>query len=189
MVRHIERVIAENCGEALDLDDDLARELALAVADFMEQHHDSGSYVDSGYLVMLASRALSSIGQRQAAHRMLVFGSGLVRPAEWEFTGGREVWTLDLRRISIRESAMLEIVFFNSLNIVLASIAEVWEQTSGRGVLGLRHICATASALLGGGKGVTALADEIKIRCRAKLDMVREERGWQFVPDVVNLDL
>jgi len=141
--------------------------------------------------VMLASQALSSIGQTQAAHRLLVFGSGLVRPSEWEFTGGRDVWTLDLQQMTIKNSGMLEMVFFNSLNIVLASIADVWEPTSGHGVLGLRHVCDSASALLGGAKqkAVGALAEEIKARTRSKLKQIHDERKWQYIPEVINLDL
>ena len=191
IISHIESVIAENCGDSLLLDEGQASDLAVAVASFMEQNHNSGSFVDSGYLVMLASRALSSIGEQQAAHRLLVFGSGLVRPSEWEVTGGRDVWTLDLRQMTVRESEMLEIVFFNSLNIVLASIADVWEETGGHGILGLRHVCDTASALLGGGnkKNVAALADEIKHTCKAKLEQIHDERGWEYIPSIMNLDL
>lgn len=191
IVSHIESVIAENCGDALQLDEGQAADLAIAVASFLEQNHDSGSFVDSGYLVMLASRALSSVGESQAAHRLLVFGSGLVRPSEWEITGGQDVWTLDLRQMSVRNSATLELVFFNSLNIVLASIADVWEQSQGHGFLGLRHVCDTASVLLGGGtkKSIGALADEIKGACEAKLIQIHDERKWDHIPAVMNLDL
>ncbi len=191
IVSHIEGVIAENCGDALQLDEGQASDLAVAVASFLDQNHDSGSFVDSGYLVMLASRALSSVGESQAAHRLLVFGSGLVRPSEWEVTGGQDVWTLDLRQMTVRESATLELVFFNSLNIVLASIADVWQESHGHGFLGLRHVCDTASVLLGGGtkKSVAALSDEIKRACEAKLGQIHDERLWDHVPAVMNLDL
>jgi len=191
IVNHIESVITENCGDALRLDDGQAADLAAAVASFMEINHNSGSFVDSGYLVMLASRALSSIGEQQAAHRLLVFGSGLVHPSEWEVTGGRDVWTLDLHQMTVKESETLEIVFFNSLNIVLASIADVWTESDGNGVLGLRHVCDTASALLGGGtrKSVAALAEEIKLTCAAKLEQIRNERMWSNVPSIMNLDI
>ena len=191
IVSHIESVIAENCGDALQLDEGQASDLAIAVASFLDQNYDSGSFVDSGYLVMLASRALSSVGESQAAHRLLVFGSGLVRPSEWEVTGGQDVWTLDLRQITVRESATLELVFFTSLNIVLASIADVWEQSQGHGFLGLRHVCDTASALLGGGnkKSVAALSDEIKHACEAKLVQIHDDRLWDHVPSIMNLDL
>jgi len=190
VVSHIEQVIAENCGDVLDLNGTQASELAVAVASFLEDYQDSGSYVDSGYLVMLASRALSSLGEKQAAHRLLVFGTGLVRPSEWEVTGSEAVWTLDLRRMSVRDDAALELVFFNSLHIVLSSIAEVWDRSEGEGVLGLRHVCSTASALLGGGKpgAVAALADEIQKTCEAKLSKVHAERKWRHTPTVMNLD-
>jgi hypothetical protein len=191
IVSHIESVINENCGDALQLDESQAADLAAAVASFMEINHNSGSFVDSGYLVMLASRALSSIGEQQAAHRLLGFGSGLVSPSEWEVTGGRDVWTLDLHQMTVRESETLEIVFFNSLNIVLASIADVWSESDGNGVLGLRHVCDTASALLGGGnrRSVAALSEEIKQACAAKLEQIRAERMWSHVPSIMNLDI
>jgi hypothetical protein len=188
---HIERVIVENCGDMLELDDDQAVDLAEAVAAYMEQSHEAGLFVDSGYLVMLASRALASIGNERAAHRLLVFGSGLVRPSEWEVSGGRDIWTLDLRQMTVRAGSTLEIVFFNSLNLVLGAIADVWEPTSGAGVLGLRHVCATASHLLGGGsrKKIEELAEEIKLNCRVKLRQIRDSRGWKQMPSVMNLDI
>ncbi|MBT3194412.1 MAG: hypothetical protein HN341_17845 [Verrucomicrobia bacterium] len=191
VLSHIEGVIAENCGDVLELDEGQASELASAVAMFLEQYQDSGSYVDSGYLVMLASRALSSLGERKAAHRLLVFGSGLVRPSEWEVTGGADVWTLDLRQMTVRDDAALELVFFSSINIVLAAIADVWDGTEGRGVLGLQHVCATATALLGGGKAgaISALSTEIQKACEAKLAQLYAERGWKHIPAVMNLDL
>lgn len=191
IVSHIESVIEENCGDTLHLDEMQAADLAVAVASYLDENYDSGAYVDSGYLVMLASRALSSVGEKQAAHRLLVFGFGLVQPSEWEVTGGQDVWTLDLRQMSVRESATLELVFFNSLNIVLASIADVWEQTHGHGFLGLRHVCETASVLLCGGtkKNVAALSSEIKHACEAKLKQLKVERDWEYVPSVMNLDL
>jgi len=191
IVSHIQSVLEENCGDALELDAGQASELATAVASFVEEYQDSGAFVDSGYLVMLASRALSSLGQKQAAHRLVVFGSGLVRPSEWEVTGDEEVWTLDLRQMTVRDDAPLELVFFSSLNIVLGSIVDVWDASEGRGVLGLRHVCSTASALLSGGKprAVSALADEIRKTCEAKLKQVHGERKWRHVPAVMNLDL
>lgn len=189
VITYIERVIEENCGEALELDEQQATELARAVSEYVEMNRDSGAFVDSGYLVMLASRALASVGQERAAHRLLVFGSGLVRPSEWEFTGGCDVWTLDLRQMTVRDSEPLELVFFSSLNIVLASIADVWEQSGGSGFLGLRHVCDTASALLGGRKkGVDGLAGEIRSHCSAKLEQLGRERGWQDIPQIVNID-
>jgi hypothetical protein len=191
VVSHIESVISENCGDALELEADQASELAAAVAAFLDQYQDSGSYIDSGYLVMLASRALSSLGEQAAAHRLLVFGSGLVHPAEWEVTGGEDVWTLDLRQMTVRQDSALELVFFSSINIVLSAIADVWDATQGRGILGLRHVCATATALLGGGKPgtVSALATEIQSACESKLSQLVAERGWQHTPAVMNLDL
>jgi len=169
-----------------------AEEIAVAVSAFLAEHELTDSFIDAGYLVMLASRAMSSIGEETSALRLVVFGTGMVRPSEWEVTGGKEVWTVDLKQMTVKESTSLELVVFNSLNIVLDSIADVWDGSRGRGVLGLRHVCTTATALLGVGratKAVADLSDEIRSLCEAKLEQIRSNRHWDSVPEVMNLDI
>jgi hypothetical protein len=50
---------------------------------------------------------------------------------------------------------------------------------------------STARSLLGcvGHNKVRMLAEEIKDACRARLECVADERDWEHVPFVVNLDL
>lgn len=192
LVTHLKHTIAANSlGEFLG-DDTRVAEVASAVAAFLEAHGGADQVVDSGYLVMLASQALSAVGEVDDARRMLVFGSGLVRPSEWEVTGGDEVWTIDLHRITVADGAPLELVFFNALGMVVESIADVWDTTSGRGVLGLRHVCATATLLLGKRRRKDAfdsLVDEIRGVCSARLGRMREQRRWETAPIVMNLDI
>lgn len=166
-------------------------ELAKAIEHFLEEHGQE-SVVDSRYLVMLAARALSSVGEENVARRLLVYGTGLVMPAEWEVTGGEAVWVLDLRQITVRDDAPLELVFFGSLNIILETIAEVWDGTEGDGTLGLRHVCSAVGSLMGGGgskKKASALGDEIRSLCRRKLEQVGQERNWKQTPQVMDLDV
>ncbi len=169
-----------------------AEEIAKAVSAFLAEHDLTDSFIDAGYLVMLASRAISSVGDKTNALRLVVFGTGMVRPSEWEVTGGEEVWTVDLKQMTVKDNSSLELIVFNSLNIVLNSIAEIWDSSHGKGVLGLRHVCATAAALLGvdkNTKAVSNLSDEIQSLCTAKLRQISKTRDWKSVPEVMNLDV
>ena len=188
---HIEGHVRDLCGDDLYVDDVSLAEMARAVEQFLESCCN-GSVVDSKYVLMLASQALSSIGHTHAARRLLLFGTGLMRPSEWEVTGERAVWALDLKEITVSDDAPLELLFFGSLVIILESIADVWDETRGRGVLGLRHVCMAASALLGESgsrREVSTLSDEIKETCRRKLTQIKEQRCWEMSPEVLNLDV
>lgn len=179
------------CGADMPLSEDQVQELARAVAAFIE-NECRGCYRDSDSLLLLASRALSSLGARQVARRLVISGKALVRPSEWEVTGQDAMWVLDLRQITVQKGAPLELVFFNCLRLILESIAEVWDSTKGAGVLGLRHVTMSAAALLGGEKSrkeIEAMGREIKDACRARLDTVRGARGWEGVPFVMDLDI
>lgn len=166
-------------------------ELAQAVGYFLEEQ-GSGGAADSRYVVMLASKALSSLGECEQARRLFLFGTGLIRPSEWDVTGDDAMWVLDLRQMTVHSDASIELLFFCSLNIVLDSIAEVWDRTDGHGLLGLRHVCSAACALLGepgAKKAVAPLVEEIKDLCRRKLGQIGAERGWHDTPKVMNLDI
>lgn len=191
LTAHIRGVISENCAGLPGLDETQIHELASAVAQHVGRSADSGMYVDSGYLVMLASRALFSIGERKAAHRLLVFGTGLVQPSEWEIRGGESIWTLDLGRMLLRADASLELVFFSSLNIVIECVSEVWDATDGRGSLGLRNVGSAVVGILPSGqkRKRAAFADEIQRGCRAKLKQIGMARGWRHVPELLTIEL
>jgi hypothetical protein len=140
---------------------------------------------------MLSSRALTSIGEHRAAQRVLVHGTGLVRPAQWEVTGGDAMWVLDLKQITVLSDTCLELVLFQSLNLIVETLADVWNETAGRGVLGLRHVSSAASRLLGreDGKQLEEMAREIRGVCEDKLAKIAGERGWDDTPSIMDLDL
>lgn len=148
--------------------------------------------VDSNTLAFLAAQAMSSVGEANVARRLILFGSGMVRPAEWLVTGGRATWVLDLREMTVYEDAPLELLLFQGVQLAIESIADVWDASRGEGVLGLRHVCATAGDLLCVSRNtnqVAGLIREIKGLCSRKLDQLRAERGWDRRPLVLNLDL
>ena len=193
LIEHLAAQMASWCGEEGLVGSGQVDELACAVARFVEGEAPSDA-VDSGYLVMLASRALSAIGENQAAQRMLLYGTGLVRPSHWEVTGGDAMWVLDLKEMTVLSDTCLEMVFFNCLVLILDSIAEVWDETGGSGVLGLRHVLAAARGLSGTGadggrERSRSLSEEIKRVCARKLEMLGQQRQWITQPVIMDLDL
>jgi hypothetical protein len=191
IVKKVTEEIAAACGDDLSLDDLQIQELARAVAHFIEREC-GGDQGDERSLVMLASRALASLGETQVARRLFVCGSGLVQPSEWEVTGRDSMWVLDLCQLTVLDTCPLELVFFKCLNAILSSVAGVWDSSSGAGVLGLRHVSATAVSLVGVGgscSDVKAFVSEIKNVCRHNLDAVRCARGWSNVPFLMDLDV
>ena len=187
LTAHIQSVIEENCADLPELDALQVRELAAAVATYASASAESGMYVESGCLVMMASRALSSVGASKAAHRVLVFGTGLVHPSEWTIRGDDSVWTIDLGQMTVRDAASLELAFFNSLNMIIDCVAEVWDSTQGRGTLGLRRLDEAASGILQHThkRKLAAFADEVCRACRAKLVQTSKKRGWRHSPDLL----
>jgi hypothetical protein len=179
--------VAALCGgQGGDFLDDLAR----AVAAFVAGGGARGT-PDESSVAVLASRALASVGEGAAARKLLLFGTGLARPAEWDVTGGGAMWVLDLRRAAIRSDSALELALFPALAAAVESLAEVWDGTRGRGVLGLRHVCGSAGRLLGPdakSARVAALAGDILKLCAAKLEQAKRRRGWRETPLVMNLD-
>jgi hypothetical protein len=190
LVSYLANEIEGICGKEILLASDQVEEVASAIESFLTE--EGAESPDERYLVVLAAKALQSVGEERAARRLFVLGSGLVTPSEWEVTGGNAVWVVDLRQMTVDGQTALEMVFFTSLHIVLDAIAEVWDETDGRGTLGLKHVCQTASGLLGGveRKGrLSALAAEIVDVCERKLERIGEVRGWKESPRILNLDL
>lgn len=190
VLSHIRAQLGAAFGGEFGLGPHTLEELSRAVECFLDVE-DQRPAVESRYLVMLASRALSSIGEGEAARRLLLLGTGLLRPAEWEITGGKTMWVLDLRQMSIRGDAALELVFFGCLRIVLDSIADVWDPSRGCGILGLRHICSVAGQLLGNrprGRRSGEMSREIIEACRSNLRRIRNQRNWSEIPEILDLD-
>jgi len=167
------------------------KEVARAVEYYLDEHGPA-DFVESECLLRLTSRALTAVGEGRAGRRMYLFGTGMVHPAEWEVRGNDTMWVLDLGRMTVHDSARLELLFFGGLRLVLDSIAHVWDPTAGAGVLGLRRVGAVAADLLGGQPGprrTARLAREISGACRRRLARIGAARGWTASPEVMNLDL
>ena len=192
------RIVAHLKGEFLDLCDDEVLvdesnidDIARAVEMFITNEMEC-SCVNSNDLIMLASRAMASVGDATTARRFLLFGSGMIRPSEWEVTSNDSMWVLDLKQITLSDDSALELTFFNALNVLLDAISDVWDDSDGAGVLGLRHVCSAASAFLGDtprSKARSIFINEIMDVCEMKLAQIAGKRGWPESPRVMNLDV
>jgi len=190
----LQRILAhieESTGKPTTLKDVDIEALATAVQRVM---HEAGEDLrDEGRVVELSSRTLTVLGDDAAARCLLVFGSGLVQASVWEFSGDDPLWVLDLRKLVLNSGVQIEMAIFKSLSAVLDTVTDVWEKTSGRGRLGLRHVSSTAEQLWGEADDrrktrSRAFSAEIMQRCHDKLQDIATARHWNHHPDVVNLD-
>lgn len=184
--------VAECTAGAWEVDDERLREVARAV-DYYVTVEQGAESVDSRSLALLTSQALAGVGDSGLATRLLVHGTGLLRPAVWEIRHGQAMWTLDLRQLAVDDSAAIELIVFSCLTALLRGIASIWDATSGSGVLGIRNLDDAAGALVGGDarrqKRVAEMAEEMVRWCRFLMAYLRRERGWQAAPEVVRLEV
>lgn len=191
IVAHIKGEFVDVCDDdGMCVDVDNIEEVARAVDLFIRQEMHC-SCVSSEQLIMLASRAMASLGSGNAARRFLLFGAGMIRPSEWEIVADDCIWILDLKQMALRDDAALELVFFSALDLLLESIADIWDESAGKGTLALRHVCSVAASLLGcdDAPKKKKLVNEIQDSCKAKLRQIGEERRWAETPRVMNLDI
>ncbi len=140
-----------------------------------------------GPLSRLTARALGSMGQPQAARRVLVMGSGLARSDRWLAARPGPSWTLDLPRLLRRESDLLELALFPGLAAILDALAVLWDASSGSGQLGLRGSGAAARLILGPASGRDrrlAFRRELREFCDDRLRTLGSGRGWSRRPDI-----
>ena len=171
---------------------DQARNVACAVWCYLARpDHDHPD--DAIHPRALTARALSGLGYAGLARRMLLHDSDVFRNTEWTVTGDDSVCMLDLSKL-LGETAVeiLELTLFATISALLQSIAEGWDETSGRGYLGLRHVRLAAARVMGGsrpGGNVLPLCAEIRDRCGEKLAQLARQRDWESVPRILLLDL
>jgi hypothetical protein len=177
------------CVSAGELDTFELRELAVGVA-----WHAAGLArrpAVTGDLSRLTARALSSLGRPEAARRVLVLGSGLVQASRWLAVHPGTVWTLDLPRLLHRKGDHLELALFRGLDLILDTLAGLWDASDGEGVLGLRRSAEAARLLLGPATPAArlcALRNELRDACDIRLDILGAARGWTARPRVLFTD-
>ena len=147
--------------------------------------------VESDYVLLTATRALASMGRENLARRWVAFRSGVARFSHWAAAGSEPMLVLDISRLRLPDGGV-ELALFSTVGIVLDAVADVWNESKGRGVLGLRRAADTAAALLGTplrGRRTAALTAEVMAFCGERTRWIGEKRGWVTSPRIMNLDI
>jgi hypothetical protein len=167
------------CGNAFSTNIDDLDQVANAIDEALIQ---VGSLDDADVvtIIRLASQALKSIGETKAGTRLFLFGAGVIKPLKWDVAGEDTLWALDVDYIMMGNPVDCELLIFPTLNVILASICDLWDESGGQGMLGLLH---TRRALR------SSLQIGLKQGCEAWLKRTSLERQWSSTPQVINLDM
>ncbi len=176
--RSVSSEIAGACAESgCGIEDEQQVEVARAVASLASRQHP----VSTGYLVLLAARALWSVGAENAARRLVedrrgelsfepacadaafvpdiplarwwaVVSLKAVRPSKVFDSVSGGTWVLDLSRVVRPGGEGLELALFRLIGVILDDMAPLWDATRGCGILGLQHVGSAASSVLKRGR-------------------------------------
>jgi len=193
-------------------------EIAQAVEAFILEHHRNEAMA-SEYVLLLIARALWAVGEEKAACRFIeakgaewrvapsfveaamardlsvphwhaLLGSRAVRSAATLTRGA--IWIVDMRRLMDAERGSLELTVFRMVHAVMDRIAGVWDHSRGQGILGLRHLDAASSVLLGCSRRCrksSRMARELRTQCGIRLQSAGKSRGWITIPEIISLDI
>jgi hypothetical protein len=165
-------------------------EAAQGVALYLDQIEVIPEELDPRQSRELLAHALDAAGEGALARRIRLFGNRVIYPATWIACGRETVWVLDTRQLMTSRDAGMELIFFDRIRIVLATFADVWDATSGRGFLGLKGMELTASIILGpgtSGRALRALTLELRSLAARHLEHFRTQRGWDVAPAILTL--
>lgn len=165
------------------------REVAKGVETFLCDNNDV--MAASGRVRALTTRALICSGRKNIGSKLMLAGGGLVKTTHSALVEEGVVLTLNLRQLAVRHDERLDLVLRRCLLLVIDSMAHMWDQSGGRGMLGLRNLRAAAGGFLGDDArpaNVNRFARETVALCRERLDVLRQRRNWRELPVVCDLD-
>lgn len=165
-------------------------EAAQGVALYLDQIEVIPESMDLRHSRELLARALEASGETTLARRIRLFGNRIIYPAIWTACGRETLWVLDLSQLISPCDTGMEIILFERIRIVLATFADVWDPTSGKGFLGLKGLPLTTALLLGNAtlpRKKQALSSEIRSLCVRHLGHFQTQREWQTIPALLTL--
>jgi hypothetical protein len=197
LCRHLATEIAAACGDFVP---EHVHEVAQAVAAYCAQQNNE-FILSSEYVTMLVSRALRAVGEEQAGRTFVgdwhfpalettiqfqdvppalwsVFASRLIHPSRWLVNNGKVIWVFDLSRFRFDTDLCLDLAFHHAVRAILYAVAEIWDGTSGDGILGVHGTAKCGRS-----------ASDVQTLCRDLLERISANRGWASVPRVLNLDV
>ena len=126
------------------------------------------------------------------------FDTRLVRPLRTITLRGRLVWRLDFRRLVPSEAGWMELTLFPGLHAILERLADAFDDTHGRGIIGLSGLYASGFAPTPHRRRrgrpaarTTAPLDAPAVRdyILRVLHTLASARHWLTLPEVIYLDL
>ncbi|MEI6149241.1 MAG: hypothetical protein WCS01_09120 [bacterium] len=180
------------CGNPSLANSSALTEAALGVAEYLDQQNATPHNLTPRHSCALVSRALEATGEATLARRLLLFGSSIVYPASWVVAGRQTVWVFDVGRLLAPRDPGMEMALFERFRLTLNTFADVWDGTSGKGVLGLKGLPDAARFVLGREARVARvriLTTELHRLSAGLLDEQRCRRQWKHTPFVMSLDL
>lgn len=165
-------------------------EAAQGVALYLDQIEVIPEELDPRQSRELLAHALDAAGEAVLARRIRLFGNRIIYPATWIACGRETVWVLDTRQLITSRDAGMEMIIFERMRIVLATFADVWDATSGRGFLGLKGMDVTAAIILGSAsarRSLRTLALELRSLAAQHLESHSKQRGWNEPPAILTL--
>ncbi|MEI8138875.1 MAG: hypothetical protein WCI03_03305 [bacterium] len=178
------------CGNTALASHPTLAEAAQGVALYLDQIEVIPEELDPRQSRELLAHALDAAGEGALARRIRLFGNRVIYPATWIACGRETVWVLDTRQLMTSRDAGMEMIFFDRIRIVLATFADVWDATSGRGFLGLKGMELSASIILGpgtSGRALRALTLELRSLAARHLEHFCTQRGWDVAPAILTL--
>ena len=125
------------------------------------------------------------------------FDTRLIRPLRTVTLRGRLVWRLDFRRLVPSDAGWMELTFFPGLHAILERLADAFDPTHGRGIIGLAGLYAAGFAPTPRrrrrGRPPHAVepidAPSVRDYILRVLHTLAENRHWTTLPEVIYLDL
>lgn len=164
--------------------------VAEGVAAYLAESPASRPIPDVNGTAELMCRALEANGETGLARRIVVCGSTIVHPATWLTANGQTIWIMDMALLQDKGTHGIEMALFDRVRGTLDTFADVWDQTCGHGVLGLKHLSGAAKAILGTDAAESAVrrfCAELQTYCGDRLRHLSRVRGWTSTPFIVGL--
>lgn len=178
------------CGNPLLADHPCLAEAVQGVALYLDQIEMIPESMNRTLSRELLAQALEAAGEGGLARRIRLFGNRIIGPARWTACGSETVWVLDLQQLAGTGEDGMEMILFDRIRLVLATVADVWDATSGRGFLGLKGLEPAAASITGpspASRKGRALAAELRGFCAYHLSLLQKQRGWQAAPAMLIL--
>jgi hypothetical protein len=127
-----------------------------------------------------------------------LFDTRLVRPLRTITLRGRLVWRLDFRRLVPTDAGWMELTLFPGLHAILERLADAFDDTHGRGIIGLAGLYASGFAPTPRrrrrGRPATRTVEPIDAPAVRDyilrvLHTLSTTRHWTTLPEVIYLDL